>query len=85
MELVYGKQPLKQLRRMQPKVSKAIRRELQAIANDPFAKHANVTTLQGVENGFRLRHGDWRALYRIDTTQQRMFVEKVRPRGDVYK
>ena len=85
MELVFGRQAIKKLGRMQPKVAKAIRDELDAIAADPFAKHANVTALQGVKDGFRLRHGDWRVLYRLDRERQQMVVELVKPRGDAYR
>jgi mRNA interferase RelE/StbE len=85
MELVYGRQAAKMLGRIQPKVGSAIRNQLEAIAKDPFARHANVKALEGVKGGFRLRHGDWRVLYRLDREQQKMFVELVKSRGDAYK
>lgn len=85
MELLYGRQAAKKLARIQPKIAKAIRNQLAAIAADPFASHMNVTALQGVKDGFRLRHGDWRVLYRLDREQRTMLVELVKPRGDAYK
>jgi hypothetical protein len=39
---------------------------LEAIAEQPFAKHANVERIKGETEAFRLRQGDWRAKYRID-------------------
>jgi mRNA interferase RelE/StbE len=85
MKLVYGRQAAKKLGRIQPKVAGAIRGALETIAADPFAARANVKPLEGVKEGFRLRHGDWRVLYRLDRAQQTIFVELVKPRGDAYK
>ena len=85
MELMFGKQAAKKLGRMQPKVASAIRKALATIAADPFAQHANVKPLEGVKDGFRLRHGDWRVLYRLDREAQKMLVEFVKPRGDAFK
>ncbi len=85
MQLVYEKPAVKVLARMQRQVATAIRDELAAIAVDPFVHHANVEPLTGTRGGFRLRHGDWRALYRVDRTSQTMIVENVKPRGEAYK
>jgi mRNA interferase RelE/StbE len=84
MQLVYEKAAVKRLERMQPKLAAAFRTELARIAASPFATHANVAALVGTKDGFRLRHGDWRALYRIDRQAQTMFVEAVLPRGGAY-
>jgi hypothetical protein len=39
---------------------------LEAIAEQPFATHRNVERIKGEPDDFRLRQGDWRALYRGD-------------------
>jgi hypothetical protein len=39
-------------------------RKIKEIATDPYAKHNNVTKLQGPE-GYRLRIGDWRVIYEL--------------------
>jgi mRNA-degrading endonuclease RelE of RelBE toxin-antitoxin system len=85
MRLAYGRQAAKVLGRMQPKLAKAIRTALEAVAADPFAKQANAKPLAGVRDGFRLRHGNWRVLYRLDREADTMFVELVKPRGGAYK
>lgn len=41
--------------------------------------------LQGVENGFRLRIGDWRALYVVNEAEATVDVEDIAPRGQVYR
>ena len=73
------------LDRMQPKVARAIANSPDAIAADPFAHHANVELLSGGKDEFRLRHGKWRILYRLDRKAQRVIVEVVDTRGEVYK
>jgi mRNA interferase RelE/StbE len=85
MQLVYEKPATKALANMQRQVATAIRAELLAIAVDPFAHHANVAPLTGTKAGFRLRHGDWRVLYRVDRATQTMIVENVKPRGEAYR
>lgn len=85
MKLAFGRQAAKVLGRMPTKKAAAIRKARESIAAAPFAKHANVKPLGSIEDGFRLRAGDWRVLYRLDRTQQTMFVELVKPRGDAYK
>jgi len=85
MRLAVDKAALKVLRRMQPKVAAAMLARLEAIAADPSAKHPNVETLQDIRNGFRLRQGDWRAVFELDTGAGIMRVTKIGPRGQVYK
>lgn len=84
MRLVIVKSAAKTLRRMQPKAAQAIMEKLEVIAADPLARHANVKKLVGA-TGFRLRHGDWRVLYRVDRKLGTMFVDVVGIRGQVYK
>ena len=85
LELIFHRRAEKVLRRIQPKTMAAITAALERIAAAPFDQHPNVKPLAGTKDGFRLRHGDWRVLYRIDRTANRMIVEIVGPRGDVYK
>jgi mRNA-degrading endonuclease RelE of RelBE toxin-antitoxin system len=58
---------------------------LKAIASDPFAKHANVDTLVGEKDAFRLRQGGWRAVYKVDRAAGVMRVLRIEPRGEVYR
>jgi mRNA interferase RelE/StbE len=85
MRLEIDASALKVLQRMQPKVARAILVRLNEIAADPFASHSNVERMQGRKDAFRLRHGDWRAIYWIDRVAQAMKVERIAPRGEVYK
>ncbi len=85
MDLIFSKSATLALRAMQQKQALAMIDRLRRIAQDPFAKHANVEPLKGVENAFRLRQGDRRALYVIDRDQNQMRVERIAARGDAYR
>jgi mRNA interferase RelE/StbE len=64
--------------------SKLIREKLDIIAANPFANHPNAKKLQGRE-GYRLRVGDWRVIYKIQNEHLSIIVLKVASRGKVYK
>jgi len=72
------------LLRMPRSTAKLIREKLEMIAADPYADHPNAKKLQGRE-GYRLRVGDWRVIYKIQSEQLLIMVLKVASRGEVYK
>jgi mRNA interferase RelE/StbE len=80
----YSKEATKSLLRMPRNTAKLIREKLEMIAADPYADHPNARKLQGRE-GYRLRVGDWRIIYQIQSRQLIIMVLKVASRGEVYK
>jgi mRNA interferase RelE/StbE len=66
---------------MQPRQAEAIRARLRRLADDPAAAGLDVRPLVG-RSGFRLRVGDWRAIYRVEGDAIEVVV--IAPRGDVY-
>ena len=70
------------LRRMQPKRAAAIMARIQAYAADPAAPAHQVKRLQG-RDGYRMRVGDFRVLFRHDGGT--VTVLDIGPRGDIYK
>jgi mRNA interferase RelE/StbE len=85
MELVIEKAALKGLRKMPSKMAMALQARLEAIADAPFAHHANVKALVGEKDAFRLRQGDWRAVYRIVRERAQMRVVLVDVRVQIYR
>ena len=85
MDARYTKSALKVLRKIQPKRAVAILDKMDEIAQDPFKADNLITPLEGVENGYRRRFGDWRVLYTIDDEIRILEVFKIGSRGDVYK
>jgi len=80
----FTRQALQALLKVPPKIKQLIKEKMDQIASDPYAKHNNVTKLQG-RPGFRLRVGEWRVIYEIDKEKFIIVVLKVAPRGEVYK
>lgn len=65
-------------------IVRRMRDRLDQIAEDPFAENPNVTKLQN-RPGYRLRVGDWRAIYDIQEGELIILVLKVGSRGDIYR
>jgi mRNA interferase RelE/StbE len=85
MDLVFDKAALKSLRIMQPKAAAALMARLKAIAAEPSKPYPNVKALRGLSQAFRLRQGDWRAVYELDRKAGVMRVVKIGQRGQVYR
>lgn len=58
--------------------------KVDALATDPLAPNNNVTALKGIE-GSRLRVGDWRVLYSLDTESAVLKVAAIVSRGEAYR
>jgi mRNA interferase RelE/StbE len=71
------------MRRMPRNTAHRIRSKILALAQDPFARNPNVKKLSG-RQAWRLRIGDWRALYTVDTDNQIISIMVIRPRGSAY-
>jgi mRNA interferase RelE/StbE len=80
----YSKEATKSLLRMPRNMANLIREKLEMVATDPYANHPNAKKLQGRE-GYRLRVGNWRVIYKIQAKQLIIIVLKVALRAEVYK
>ncbi len=78
--LTYTTKALKGLKKMPPKQAVKMTDALKAIAQDQD-KALDIKKLQGIE-GYRLRIGQYRAIYSLDMVV--MTVENVAPRGAIY-
>jgi mRNA interferase RelE/StbE len=56
---------------------------LDAIAADTAARHPGVAPLVGLPGVFRVRQGDWRAVFAIE--QGDLIIDRVQHRGEVYR
>ena len=64
--------------------AKLIREKVEMIAAHRYADHPNAKKLQS-RDGYRLRVGDWRVIYKIQSEELMIMVLKVASRGEVYK
>lgn len=70
------------LRRMPPATGDLIRNKLRQYATDPDTLTNNVKALKGEGDRYRLRIGDWRAVFTIEA--DRIIVHAIGPRGSIY-
>jgi mRNA interferase RelE/StbE len=85
MKLAIANKALRELARLPKDVQARMRSRFWEIAADPFATLRNVERMHGEKNWFRLRVGDWRAVYRVDIVAQTVIIEHVAKRGEVYR
>ena len=85
MRLVLTRAAQRGLARLGAKHAAALVQRLEAIAEHPFGRHPNVERIKGEPDAFRLRQGDWRAIYRVDRAAGLLSVVAIEPRGAVYR
>lgn len=83
--ITYSKSAARRLQKMQPKKAASILATVERIAARPEGKHVNVKPLSNVEDGYRLRSGDWRVSYVIDREAETLDVFAIAPRGGAYR
>ena len=80
----YSKAARRRLRRLPNSVTRTIVAKINGVARDPSAANNNVSRLTGVD-GYRLRVGNWRVLYTLDTESNLLTVAAILPRGEAYR
>ena len=83
MKVKYLKAARRRLLRMPAATAERIDAKITAVADEPFGPHPNVKPLRG--GGYRLRVGDWRVLYSLNTRESILTVEAVETRGGAYR
>ena len=73
----------KQLARVPQPDQGRIRQRIDGLAEDP--RPAGATKLQGIDNAWRVRQGNYRIVYSIDDTITVVTVTRVAQRGEVYR
>lgn len=84
LEIEYRRPARKALAKLPRMVARQFLAAFEALAADPERKDLDVKRMIGRE-GFRLRIGRWRALYRFEDDRMVIVILNVGPRGDVYK
>jgi mRNA interferase RelE/StbE len=84
MALFFSREATRALLSIPRKDRDRLRERLEAIAAAPAGRHPGVEAMRGRPAGrFRVRQGDWRAVFRIDGAD--VLVERVGNRGEVYR
>lgn len=78
MKIGYSKKARKVLEAMNSKAQERFRTAIKKIPE------GDIKLLQGTQDTYRLRVGSWRILFSYQE-ENRIFIEKISPRGDAYK
>ncbi|HLF54741.1 MAG TPA: type II toxin-antitoxin system RelE/ParE family toxin [Candidatus Nanoarchaeia archaeon] len=73
------------LKKLDNELSERIRERLKMLGNNPIPSDSKFITRDGNEKVFRIRIGDYRALYKIKDAQSIVLVAKIDKRPSVYK
>ncbi len=71
------------LRALDRRFTKTIVEAVETLAENPFPPKSR--KLQGVESSFRLRVGDFRVIYQVDTAGKSVTIFHVRHRKEAYR
>ena len=84
-QIVLHRRAARYFERLDAKLQAQLRAKLEALQRDPLAM-PGVKAMAGQWKGFyRMRHGDLRIIYTLDTSNRTVAVAHIGPRGDVYK
>jgi mRNA-degrading endonuclease RelE of RelBE toxin-antitoxin system len=84
MALLIQAKAVKELKNVPREDWESLEKRLEDIAQDPRGAHPAVRPLRGQSGHFRVRHGDWRAIYSI-TSAGDIEVVRVMHRREVYR
>ena len=83
-QVIYKKAALKGMRKMPAKIVAKMMASFRSLAEDPERHDLDVKKLSGRE-GYRLRIGQWRAIYHREDDKLILIVVDAGSRGDIYK
>ena len=84
-QIVLHRRAARYFERLDAKLQARLRAKLEALQRDPLAM-PGVKAMAGQWKGFyRMRHGDLRIIYTLNTSNRTVVVAHIGPRGDVYK
>ncbi len=73
----------KDLRPLPKSLVSRVMRRIDGLKNDPFPRQA--TKLSGTDRLYRVRVGDYRIVYEVDTQIKQVTIHYVRHRREVYR
>ncbi len=83
-DIEFTKQALKDLQRVPKNYAVLILKKIKQLSIKPYDKALDVKKLQGIDNAYRLRIGDYRVIYEIENKKLLINVVKIQSRGSVY-
>lgn len=84
MRLIVPPAAVKELSEMPQRDREALMAKLAGFAASPFERHPWAQPLRGARDVVRIRQGDWRAVCRIDRSDETVVIDAVAHRKEVY-
>ncbi len=81
--VVFARSARKELQSLDPQVARRILKNIEALVGDP--RPSGVVKLEGAQDLWRIRVGDWRVIYRVSDPEKLVDVIAVRHRRDAYR
>lgn len=81
--ITFARSARKELQALDRTIATRVIRRIEALAATP--RPAGCKKLEGAQNLWRIRIGDWRLIYSIDDSKLLVDVSAVRHRRDVYR
>jgi mRNA interferase RelE/StbE len=81
--LSFARSAGKELDRLDPPVAKRVMSAIEKLAHNP--RPPGCVKLQGSQNEWRIRVGDWRVIYTVNDNAGVVDIAAVRHRSDVYR
>lgn len=82
-QVEFSKAAKKQFRKLPPYIQERVKAKIDELAIDP--RPNRVKKLQGDDNSYRIRVGDYRIVYEIKDNILLIIVIKIKHRSEVYK
>ena len=73
----------KDLRALSKKLVSRVVEKLEGLREEPFPREA--VKLSGVERLYRVRVGDYRIVYEVDTQEKQIIIYYIRHRREIYR
>ena len=83
MQIEYSKEAIKYLNKLDSSAKIRLKKAFDRLSNEPPG--GDIKSLQGQKNLYRLRVGDLRVLFSINSASDIILVNKIVPRGEAYK
>ena len=83
--IIYAREISKFLKKVSLNQLQKIKTKMELVARDPFSSHPDLTSLKGITGGYRLRVGNLRVVYELDSKKKTIIVWKIDFRGSVYR
>ena len=82
-KIIFTKQAAKTLQKLPMDRARLITGKIKTLASEPHTLASNVVPLKGMRHCFRLRVGDWRVIYRVESDI--LDILEIVPRGSAYR